>query len=451
MTDEPKLPPHDAKAENALLGAILREGSRDLFADVAAQVDADDFYGYANQLLWRAFAALIEAGKPIDPVTLNVHLTSAGHIDDAGGSRRLVDLWDEAPAAANVLHYAAAIKNAALLRRLARLGREIIDAAFEGGQSPDDVAAMIGRQLEAIENRRPHEAVEIAKSIDEALAEWEERRKAGAESNANGIKTPWPRLNTMTNGLKRKALTILAARPSVGKTLTALNLIAGAADAGCRILFASIEQSRIEIVERMVAARAQVASTKFRNAYFEATDETRIVESTRHMADGWKLWIDDRPSQTVASIAADCRRLARRGGLDLCVVDFLGLLENDTPRDESYHYFGEMCRRLRAVAKDLGIAMVLLAQLNRKSEDRVDRRPQLSDLRDSGKIEEAADDVYLLHRPGDPASPDPTQMIEIVVAKQRNGPLGMVTLVHSKRYFELRELEHDKSRFGEPA
>lgn len=434
--DLDKLSPWDRDAERGLLGSILRDG-RALHDEAAAIVQADDFYAYAHQVFWRAFGAMIDSGMPIDPVTLHAQLGAA--IEAVGGERAIIELWDGAPSAVNAVRYAEIIRAKSLARQYLAAGKAISDAAVDPNASPEDIAALADRSLHAIQSRASDEPKTMKQAIADTMAEWEERRKADNE-DAFAIQTPWPKFNHLTGGLKRRGLSILAARPSVGKTLTVLNILSHASDRGLRCFFASLEQSRTQIIQRFIGARAQIAGNKFRKAAFDPLDERKIVEATRHMEDNWPLLIDDEPIQTAGRIVAKCRQLVRRSGLDLVVVDYLGLIANDTDFDTEYAFLADMVRRLRGAAKTMNFHLMLLCQLNRNSEGRADPRPKLSDLRDSGKIEEHADEVFMLHRPG--ASDDSLleQMIEIGILKQRNDPTGWITMVHAKRFFEIREL-----------
>lgn len=444
-TPEEKTGQHDLFAEKMLIAYVLREasiaGEADAFYAASAIVRAADFYGYSNGVLWTCFVALVESGTKIDPVTVGNYLVNAKLDEKVGGVQAIIDLWSEAPSAANVVHYAEIIREKSDLRQYLAAGKAIIERASTPGVAATDIAAMAESALFAIRDRSASKSRPIAKSIDLALEEWDRRKNVPAGEMC-GIGTPWPKVNMLTGGLQAGELSILAARPSVGKTLVALNLIAHVCDRMGAVQFASLEQQDVELVNRWASCRAGINSMKFRDCRFTANEEQMLIGVTSRIATGWNLETTESGSQTVTSIVGDIRRRKRNHGkVDLAVIDYLGLIENDCSSRELRIYLGDMCRRLKLAAKDIGCHIMLLCQLNRNKEHRgPESEPQLSDLRDSGNIEEHADAVFMLHKPNGENEHNDEDAIEILIRKQRNGRKGKVTCVHAKKFFEVREL-----------
>lgn len=428
-----RLPPQSIQAERSVLGSMLRENT--VIGDVLQIVRQDDFYQDGHRRLFSAISGLYDKAHPVDLVTLANLLQEQKQIDDVGGYAYLAELWDAAPTAANAEYYAKIVRDKAVIRNLIHASTEILRDSYDQVRPADEL-------LEAAEKR----ILDIAQlgstghthTLGDALNEAYDRIDARLQDNlaTSGLPTGFPDLDVLTAGLQNSELIIIAARPSVGKTAFALNLALHAIVHDRQpVFFVSLEQSRIELAERMLCCQAEIDSSKLRSGRLASQEMDRLVEAGGKLREG-RLYIDDTPGQSMLRIAANARRLKTRHDIRLVMVDYLQLIEPDNRRDSRQEQVASISRRLKFLARELTIPVVALAQVNRSSEDRQDHKPRLSDLRESGSIEQDADTVMLLHRPEDNEG-----AIEINVAKQRNGPTGDITLTFIKRYFRFRSFE----------
>lgn len=429
-----RLPPQSIQAERSVLGSMLRENT--VIGDVLQIVRQDDFYQDAHRRLFSAISGLYDKAHPVDLVTLANLLQEQKQIDDVGGYAYLAELWDAAPTAANAEYYARIVRDKAVIRNLIHASTEILRDSYDQVRPADEL-------LESAEKR----ILDIAQlgytgqthTLGEALNEAYDRIDARLQHDdlaTSGLPTGFPDLDILTAGLQNSELIIIAARPSVGKTAFALNLALHAIVQDRKPIFlVSLEQSRIEIAERMLCCQAEIDSSKLRSGRLAAQEMDRLVEAGGKLREG-KLYIDDTPGQGMLRISANARRLKARHDIRMVMVDYLQLIEPDNRRDSRQEQVASISRRLKFLARELAIPVVALAQVNRSSEDRQDHKPRLSDLRESGSIEQDADTVMLMHRPEDNEG-----AIEINVAKQRNGPTGDITLTFIKRFFRFRSFE----------
>lgn len=442
-----QVPPHSKDAQRACLGAMLRDN--DIIPDVSAKLERDDFYGLADQLVYSGIVDLHRENKPADLVTMATFMNEAKRgggktdLDEAGGPRYLADLWDAAPVVGNALAYAAEIRATSTMRRLVHAGTEIQRLGYQrDGTPPEELAARAAGILAAIQDRQHKDGlVHISVAVDEALERLDRRRGRAADGQCEGgIDTPWVALNNIIVSLNAGELCIVAARPSVGKTLFGLNLIDHATRMGQRTFFSSIEQGRTDIADRLLSAGSKVNSYCFRSGVFNEA-EAEAVQHWAAILKGRKLHIDDTPSQSVARIVAQASKLKRREGLDFIVVDYLGLVEPFRREATLNERASEISRGLKQLARQMDVPLVCLCQLNRNSETQ-GRKPRLSDLRDSGGIEQDADTVMLLHKDAtsDPGDTPVDQIITVIVGKQRNGPTDEVRLLHRRTTYRIEDL-----------
>jgi replicative DNA helicase len=434
------LPPNDRGAERGLIGTIYRDNRA--YDDVQKLVRADDFYSFAHRVIFEHIVRLIASGKPADPVTLADSLHAAKQLDDAGGYAYITDLWDGAPTIGNVAHYAEIVRRKSLLRHLIHSCGEIARQAWEPSADPAEIAARAETLIYNInQSRRTGEIITFDQAVMAGLEALDQRSGRSIDGECDrGIKYGLPMLDSLTGGLHPRELIILAARPSVGKTLVAMAIIANIASEGGRVFFASIEQSHIELAHRELSKKARVSSGKFRNANFTAEDR-EAIDIAASAIRGWKLWLNDNSNQSVADIASDARRLQMRHGLDLIVVDYLQIVKTENARASRNEAVGNVSWRLKQLAKELNVPVVCLSQLNRGVESRgPDAEPRLSDLRESGEIEQNADTVIFLHKTEDPDQDRTEDILKLLIRKQRNGPLGDVTTKHYKKIFEVKEM-----------
>jgi replicative DNA helicase len=430
-----RLPPQNLDAERSVLGSILRDNA--VLDDVVQIVRTQNFYTDAHQKIFEACVKLRhEKQTGIDLVTLAEYLKEQKQIEDVGGIAYLAQLWDAAPTAANAVYYARIVRDKALVRNLIHASTEILRDAY-------DQAAPANEMLESAERK----IFDIAQmgvtgqyvSLEDALEEAYRRidvRVGRGPTAVSGVPTGFVDLDEKTAGLQASELIIIAARPSVGKTSLGLNLVRNMIlQEKKSVFFVSLEQSRVELAERMLCSQGKVDSHRLRKGHLNADEMQRLMEASGEFEKA-KLFIDDSPAQGMLRIAANARRLKMRHGLDIVFIDYLQLIEPDNRRDSRQEQVAAISRRLKFLAKELAIPVVALAQVNRSSEDRQDHKPRLSDLRESGSIEQDADTVMLLHRPeAEPGQAGET--IDVIIAKQRNGPTDTVTLTFLKPFMRF--------------
>jgi replicative DNA helicase len=375
---------------------------------------------------------LYEAGKPVDLVVLTEALKQANQIDDVGGYGALAELWDAAPTAANAVHYAHIVRDRSIVRSLINVGNEILrDAYDQVGPADELLHQATGKMLDVAERGVTGRVYGMDKMLEETFDRIDQRQTRGG-SSISGISSGYPDLDEVTAGFQNSEMIIIAARPSVGKTAFALNLIRNiAVDEKSTVLFCSLEQSRVEIVERLLCSHARVDAQKLRKGLMNAEDMERLISASGVMRNA-KIFIDDSPGQGMLRIAANARRLKLRNDLKMVVIDYLQLIEPENRRDPRQEQVAQISRRLKGLARELSIPVIALAQVNRSSEDRQDHKPRLSDLRESGSIEQDADTVILLHRPERFEPGQHEGLTEVIIGKQRNGPVGEITLTFNK-------------------
>jgi replicative DNA helicase len=440
MNDVVQLPPNDRDAERCLLGTIFRNNAA--FDEVQRIIKPSDFYTYAHGVLYSHMASMISSGKPVDPVTLADRVKAANQIEDIGGYVYIIDIWEAAPSLGYAPNYAEIIRRKSMLRQLIHAGAEISQRAYDSSANPAEIAAKAEQLIFDInQSRRTGEVISFDQAVMAGLEALDQRTGRTEDGECDGVaRYGLKTLDSLTGGLHPRELIIIAARPSVGKTLAAMAIIANIAAEGARVFFASIEQSRVELSHRELAKAAHVSSSKFRTANFSREDR-EAIDAAADRIRGWKLWINDNSNQSVADIASDARRLQMRHGLDLVVVDYLQIVQAESARLSRNEAVGNVSWRLKQLAKELNLPVICLSQLNRGVEHRgPDAEPRLSDLRESGEIEQNADTVIMLHKPEDPDKERPVDVLKMIIRKQRNGPLGEVTAAHNKKYFEVKEM-----------
>jgi replicative DNA helicase len=430
-----RLPPQSREAERSILGSMLRDNT--VIDDVVNIVRADSFYEDAHQKIFSAIVGLHNRSHPVDLVTLGEELIQLKQVEDIGGLAYLADLWNTTPTAANAEYYARIVRDRAMVRNLIHASTEILRDAYEQGQPAEEMLGTAERKiLEIAEKGTTGQTATLEEAINEAYARIDSRHQ-GDTLSISGLSTGYTDLDEITAGLQNSELIIVAARPSVGKTAYSLNLARNiAVDERHPVYFVSLEQSRIEIAERLLCCQARVDSHKLRKGNLSRDDMDKLVEAGGVLREA-KLFIDDTPGQGMLRIAANARRLQRREKIRLVIIDYLQLIEPENRRDPRQEQVAQVSRRLKFLAMELKIPVIALAQVNRSSEDRQDHRPRLADLRESGSIEQDADTVMLLHRPDRYEPGQHEGMIEVIIGKQRNGPTGEITLAYVKQYMRF--------------
>jgi replicative DNA helicase len=428
-----RLPPHNRDAERSVLGSMLRDNA--VIGDVLQIVRVENFYTDAHQKIFQAITALYDKGHPADLVTVAEVLREQKFIEDVGGYAYLAELWDAAPTAANAEYYARIVRDKAVVRSLIHAGTEILRDAYDQVQPADELLEGAERKiLDIAQMGITGQTHTIENALKEAYDRIDQRHQRDSLASISGIPTGFLDLDEKTAGLQNSELVIVAARPSVGKTSLALSMARHIiVEEGLPVFFVSLEQSRIELAERLLCAQAYVDSHKLRKGHLASDDLQKLIHAGSILGQA-KLFIDDTPGQGMLRIAANARRLKLRHGIRCLMVDYLQLIEPDNRRDPRHEQVANISRRLKFLARELQIPVVALAQVNRASEDRQDHRPRLADLRESGSIEQDADTVMMLHRPEmyEPGQSEGT--VDVIIAKQRNGPTGEVTLAYRKQY-----------------
>jgi replicative DNA helicase len=410
------------RIERTLLGEILRDPTT--LAEVMLQVDVEDFSSLHHQELYLTLVNLWIDSKPIDLASVADHLHRTGQLANVGGYSWLATTWEDAPTAAHVAYHAKLVADRSLLRRLRLAAGEIAASTNQPDGSSEEVLDSALAKMLTLAGRfhrtRDHALGEL---LPPAVERIRQRRSGQVQT---GIPTGFTDLDDLLGGLHPSELVILAARPSVGKTALAVNVAANLASQGYQVLFVSLEQGREELAERWLAMLAGVDLYDLRSAHRLNELQLEALESVSVEQRAAPVRVDDRTEQTVLRIAAAARRLKSLGRLDCLVVDYLQLLKAEDSRLPRHEQVGQMSRRLKLLARELACPVVVLAQLNRAMEGRSDSTPRLSDLRESGSLEQDADAVLLLHRIDDRGS------VEVIVAKNRNGRTGEVILTFDR-------------------
>jgi replicative DNA helicase len=433
LTD--RLPPQSPEAERAVLGSMLRDNL--IIGDIVLLLHPKAFYSDAHQQICQAIYELYDKGQPVDLMILADALRQRGQIENIGSYGALAELWDAAPTAANAVYYAKIVREHALVRNLIHAGNEILRDAYDQTQPAEELLGSAEAKIMAIAQMGLiGQTITLEAAIQEAYDRID-RRSQGEDMSIGGLPTGYIDLDEITAGMHDSELVIIAARPSVGKTAFALNLVRNITIENKQpVFFVSLEQSYLELAERLLCCQSRVDSHKLRKGTLSQDDITKIIDAGGVLSKA-PLFIDDAPFQSMLRIAANARRLKLRHGLKMVVIDYLQLIEPDNRRDPRQEQVAQISRRCKALAKELKIPVLALAQVNRASEDRQDHRPRLSDLRESGSLEQDADTVIFLHRPERYEPGQNEGVVEVIIGKQRNGPTGEVTLAYIKQFMRF--------------
>ena len=432
-----RVPPQNIEAERGILGSILLENH--VLDDVADTLHADHFSRPAHQLIYRAILRLHESGvHGFDPVTIRDSLEKQNELNDAGGDDYLIELLESVPHAAHARYYADIVREKAIQRRLILACTEILHDAYDEGAETEELLNQAEQKIFAIlEQQEAGSKIELREILLDTFARIEERlERQGAIS---GLSTGFRDLDNQTNGLQPSELVILAARPSMGKTAFVLNLAEAVADRSqAGVVIFSLEQSKLELAERFLCMRGSLDMHKLRKGHLDEDDHDRLQRSASEL-DKLPIYIDDQAGRSMSQIGAICRRLKRKDEIRLVIIDYLQLIEPEDKRAPREQQIAGITRRLKFLAKELALPVVALAQLNRGVELRDDKRPRLADLRESGAIEQDADIVMFLHRPEMYDPEDHPGEAEVIVAKHRNGPTGIVRLTFKKQFMQFQD------------
>ncbi len=428
-------PPRDVAAERGLIGSILVDGES--FGLISQIVDKDDFTLDSHRVVFCAVQRLFQRGQTsYDATIVFDELKSSGDVDDCGGLDGLVDLIDSVPNAAHVEYYAKIVRDKAVLRELLAMAIGIAGQVRGGLLDAGEIADSTRKCLAEIESGTSQaEMVHVRDIADDAVKLIHER----AVGQSCGISTGFPVLDQQINGLPAQNLIVLAARPSMGKTAFALNIANNVAASGTGVVaFFSLEMANTEIGERMIAIRGRMDLSRLRSGRLEEYEYASLTESLDEMRE-LGLYVTDFGGTRVADIEAECRRIIARKRLALIIIDYLQLIRPEDSKQPREQQIAGIARRLKLFAKSTKIPILALAQLNRGVENREDKRPKLSDLRESGSIEQDADIVMFLHRPDMYDPEDRPGIAEIVVAKNRSGPTGTVPFTFTRQFLRFED------------
>jgi replicative DNA helicase len=438
-----RIPPHNLDAERAVLGAVLLEG-RETLPRLIEILRPSDFYTEAHRIIYEAMLRLFDRGEPVDLITLTEDLRRAGTLETVGGPPALALLVEHAAIAAHLSAYASIVRDMAVLRELIQTSTQIITQAFD---AKEDVQVLVDdaerRIFSLAERRLEGSALPVGKILKNTF-EYIERLYERKE-HVTGVATGFEKLDLETSGLQPSDFIIIAGRPSMGKTAFALNIAqyVGIVLRG-RVLVLSLEMSAAQLVQRMLCSEAKVDSQAVRTGRLTPSDWHRLTAAAGRLSEA-AIFIDDTPGLSVLEARAKARRMKAEHGLDLLVIDYLQLMRGRSALESRQQEISEISRSLKALAKELHVPVVALSQLSRAVESRATRdfRPQLSDLRESGALEQDADLILFLYRPSvykDDLPPEEANVTEVIIGKQRNGPVGTVKLVFLPQYARFENI-----------
>lgn len=443
-----KVPPQNTEAEQSILGGILLDNQA--LNAVLELLGTKDFYSESHRRIFAAIIELSERNEPADLITLTNILKSKKHLDGVGGMAYLASLVDNVPSAANIAYYAKIVKEKAILRQLIDTATGILQNTYERGTDVDQVLDEAEHAIFEISENKIRPSFYLLKNIIKDSFKSIENLYEKKDL-ITGVSTGFDKLDELTSGLQKSDLIIIAGRPSMGKTAFALNLACHAGvELGLPVAIFSLEMAKEQLAMRMLSADAKVDSQRLRRGLVGETDWPKLTTAAGRLAEA-PIYIDDTPAITVLEMKAKARRLKAESGLELVVIDYLQLMRGGGRRDSREQEISEISRSLKALAKELGVPVIALSQLNRKVEDRTDRRPHMADLRESGAIEQDADLIAFIYRDEvyNKSEDNPEKGIaEIIIGKQRNGPIGIVKLAFLERYTSFEQLARTDDSVG---
>jgi replicative DNA helicase len=435
-----KLPPQNVEAEQSILGGILIEN--EALHKVMEILTVDDFYRDAHQMIFNAMLDLSERGEPADLITLMNELRKLNRLDSIGGASYLASLSDSVPTAANIEYYAKIVKEKAVLRKLIQTSTEIITKSYEDREDVEELLDEAEQSIfEISENRVKPSFYPIKKIVKDSFEIFQ--RLYEKKELVTGIPSGFKELDRMTAGFQPSDLIIVAGRPSMGKTALCLNLAQYAAiENKIPIAIFSLEMSKEQLVIRMFCSEAHVEGNRLRTGFLNESDWPKLTIAAGNLSEA-PIFIDDSPALSVLELRAKARRLKGEYGLGMLIIDYLQLMRGRAKVESRQQEISEISRSLKALAKELNIPVIAVSQLSRKTEERTGNRPQLSDLRESGAIEQDADLILFLYRDEvyNRSEDNPNKgKAEVIIGKQRNGPIGKVELAFWDKFTTFKDL-----------
>jgi replicative DNA helicase len=434
------VPPNSLEAERAVLGAILVDPRA--VDDVAEKISTEDFYSQAHVQIFETIIELWQANKPVDVVLLNEELARKGVLDQVGGTAALAELSEVVPTAANAEYYAKIVRDRAMQRRLIEIAAKVQKDAFETG---DSIEELMDRSESAFfkvtQQRIRNEAVPVREGVKEALQSLMDRERG---NGVTGLPSGFADLDELTSGFAPGEMTILAARPSMGKTSLALNILTYIAlYQGSTVAFFSLEMPRLQVTSNMLCSIAKVDGHRLRGGFLNKEEKRNFLNACE-MLEPAPLFIDDSPALSTMELRAKGRRLKAQHNVEMIVIDYMQLMTGsaEAARQSRQIEVSEISRQTKALARELEIPIICLAQLSRKVEERKEKKPMMSDLRESGSIEQDADKILLLYRPEyyEPDNEELRGKAHVVVAKNRNGPTGETDLLFVRNQMRFATL-----------
>ncbi len=429
-----RVPPHNLEAEESVLGSMML--SAEAIADVVEEIQPSDFYKSANRQIFETLRSVYARGDPVDAITAVEELRRRSVLEEVGGHLYIHELVEQVPTPSSAGYYARIVSQAALLRRLIQAAADIMEMGYSAPEDPERVADEAEQRIYEVARREEKDQVaQIRELVDQAMTELEKIQNR--ESAIAGLPTGFRDLDSLLSGLQSGNLIIVAARPGIGKSSFVTNLARNVAvETGTQVGMFSLEMSRWEIGMRLLCGEARVPWDSIRNKRVGADDWSRIVQAAEVLHEA-PLSIVDSGNVTLVDIRAKARRLAtRKNRLGLIIVDYLQLMSHYRRVDNRQQEIAEISRGLKLLAKELDIPVIAVSQLNRDPERRQDKRPQLSDLRESGALEQDADVVMFIHR--DDSDPGKKGVADLIVAKHRNGPTDTVPLTFLPHLTQFR-------------
>src|SRR6266567_6409595 len=438
-------PPYSEDAEQAVLSAMLMD--QDAIVRAVETVDDSMFYAERHRRIFRAMVAITERGSVVDPLTLSDELSRKGELEAAGGKDYIGYLVDAVPTAANVEYHALIVREKAILRRLIEVSTAVVQEAFEGKSTATELLDEAESRIFQVAQQQTKDGFTRIKELLWPTMERIEALQHGG-STVTGVASGFTDLDDLTSGFQPADLVIVASRPSMGKTAFTLNVAQHAAiEHNVPVAFFSLEMSKESLVQRMLTSEARIDAQRLRKGMLRDDDFPRLARAAGILS--WApVWIDDTPGMTLLEMRSKARRLKAESGIGLVVVDYLQLMQGPMNSESRQQEVSQISRGLKALAKELGIPVVALSQLSRAPEQRTgdNKRPQLSDLRESGAIEQDADLIMFLYRqefydgPTDKDGNSLEGKAEVIVGKQRNGPTGIVNLFFQKQFTRFENL-----------
>jgi replicative DNA helicase len=452
-----KVPPQNLDAESSVLGGILLEN--EAVNQVVELLRPEDFYRESHRKVFRAIVELSDRSDPVDLITLSDCLKSRGELEAVGGTAYLASLADFVPTAANITHYARIVREKSILRSLISTATEIATRGYEEQGNVEEFLDSAEKVIFDISEKKIKASfVAVGDMIKDTLKTVEKLYER--KEMVTGVPTGFDDLDKLTAGLQPAELIIVAGRPGMGKTAFALNIAANAAFTGAGVALFSLEMAKEQLVLRMLCSEARVDSSKVRSGYLGERDFPQLAKAAGRLHEA-PIYIDDTPAISVLELRAKARRLVRDRSkkIGLIIVDYLQLMRGMGTASNREQEISEISRSLKALAKELSVPVIALSQLNRRVEDRSDRRPMMADLRESGAIEQDSDVIMFIYRDEVYNKSDESKkgLAEIIVAKQRNGPIDTVTLTflnlytRFENYTERDELEYSYDEADEGA